>query len=61
MNGRQYKCILFELLGESLEYLFYEENDDIITLELFKKVIYDIIYGLNQIHKKSHAAGARGK
>ncbi len=52
MNGRQYKCILFELLGESLEYLFYEENDDIITLELFKKVIYDIIYGLNQIHKK---------
>ena len=52
MNGKLYKCILFELLGESLEYLFYEENDDIISSELFKKVIYDILYGLNQIHKK---------
>ena len=52
INGKVFKCIVFELLGESLEYLFYEENDDIISLELFKKVIYDILYGLNQIHQK---------
>lgn len=52
IEGVFYKCIIFELLGDCIDNLFYEENDDIVTLDLFKKVILDILKGLNYIHQK---------
>ena len=51
LEGVFYKCIVFELLGDSIDNLFYQEND-IVSLELFKKVILDILKGLNHIHQK---------
>lgn len=52
IEGVLYKCILFELLGDCIDNLFYEENDNIISLKIFKKVILDILKGLNNIHQK---------
>ena len=53
LNGKEYQSILFELLGPSVGYLSYKENDDIINTKIIKNVIRDILNGLDNIHKKN--------
>lgn len=53
LNGKEYQSILFELLGPSVGYLSYKENDDIINTKIIKNVIRDILNGLDNIHEKN--------
>lgn len=53
LNGKEHKSILFELLGPSVGYLSYKENDDIINTKIIKNVIRDILNGLDNIHSKN--------
>lgn len=52
-NKRECKCILMEILGDSIDKLCYKENDDIISAKLFKKVIKDILLGLEVLHRNN--------
>ena len=53
LHGIIYQTILFELLGPSVGYLSYKENDEIINTNLVRNVIRDILQGLDKIHKKN--------
>lgn len=52
INGIITRCMLLELLGYSVSCLCEEDNDDIINTNLIKKVIRDMVSGLNTIHQK---------
>ena len=53
LHGKIYQTILFELLGQSIGYLCYKENDNIINTKIVKNVIKDILNGLVSIHQKN--------
>ena len=53
LHGKVYQTILFELLGQSVGYLSYKENDNIINTRIVKNVIKDILNGLVSIHQKN--------
>lgn len=53
IDGRNRKAILLELLGNSLSYLVYEENDDIITSNMIRKIMKSLLEGINVLHNKN--------
>ena len=53
IDGRNRKAILLELLGNSLSHLVYEENDDIITSDMIRKIMKSLLAGINVLHNKN--------
>lgn len=53
INNKECRCLLMELLGDSLDKLCYNENDNLLTTKLVKKIIRDIISGLVLLHKNN--------
>ena len=53
INGRMRKAILFELLGDSLGNLVYEENDDIINIFIIRKIMVSLLEGIDILHKNN--------
>lgn len=53
IDGVTKKALLMELLGDSIEKLLYEENDDIISLDLIKKIARSMLYGINGLHQNN--------
>jgi serine/threonine-protein kinase SRPK3 len=52
-NDNSCRCILMEILGDPIEKLCYEENNHLIDTKLVKKIISDILHGLNELHKNN--------
>lgn len=51
-NGnKDCRCLLMELLGVSIDNLCYDENNEILTTKIVKKIIKDILLGLEVLHK----------
>jgi serine/threonine protein kinase len=53
IDGKMKKAILLELLGDSLGNLVFEDNDDIINMDMIKKIMKSILEGINSIHNKN--------
>lgn len=53
IEGRIRKAILFELLGDSLSNLVYEENDDIINISIIRKIMISLLEGINILHQNN--------
>jgi serine/threonine-protein kinase SRPK3 len=52
-DGRIRKAILLELLGNSIGYLTYEENDEFVNLDMIRQISKKLLLGINDIHNKN--------
>jgi len=52
-KGRLRKAILLELLGNSIGYLTYEENDNFVNLNMIRQISRQMIIGINELHSKN--------
>jgi serine/threonine protein kinase len=53
LEGRTRKAILLELLGNSIGYLTYEENDEFVNLNMIRQISKQMLIGINDIHNKN--------
>lgn len=52
INGISSRCMILELLGPSVGLLCDEDYDNLINTNIIKKIIYDLVKGLEIIHSK---------
>ena len=53
IEGRNRKAILLELLGNSIGYLTYEENDNFVNLDMIRQISKQMLIGINELHSKN--------
>ena len=53
LEGKTQKAILLELLGNSIGYLTYEENDNFVNLDMIRKISKQMLIGINELHSKN--------
>ena len=53
LEGRNRKAILLELLGNSIGYLTYEENDNFVNLDMIRQISKQMLIGINELHSKN--------
>lgn len=52
LNGLNCQCMILELLGPSVGLICEEDYDSVLNTKIIRKIIYDLVKGLEIIHSK---------
>ena len=50
INGNIKTALLFELLGDTLSYFTYDENNSLVTIDSIKKIGKSLLLGIKELH-----------
>ena len=50
--GETYYCLIMELLGDSISDIFNVFEDDLLPLDIIRRILKDLLLGLNEFHIK---------